>query len=63
MVRNNFVFIKNTKFKSLNTLFFDDLDNNFIFFKKFNKKFSVDTNFVNIKKINVYNKCVNIIYF
>mgnify|MGYP003575620327 CR=1 len=58
-----FVFLKNIKFDLLNTLFFDNLENNFIFFKKFNKLFLLNIKFIKMKKINFNKKCINILYF
>jgi hypothetical protein len=59
----DFVFLKNIKFDLLKTLFFDNLENNFIFFKKFVKLFSLNIKFIKLKKINFNKKCINILYF
>jgi len=69
MVRNNFIFIKNIKYNNMNMLFFDFLENNFIFFKKFNNNFCFNNSLyktnklLNLRKININDKCVNILYF
>jgi hypothetical protein len=62
MARNNFIFLKNVKFFYLKTFFFDNFDNNFIFFKK-NKALISNVRFIKIKKINFNKKCINILYF
>jgi hypothetical protein len=59
----DFVFLKNIKFNLLKTLFFDNLENNFIFFKKFTKFFLLNVKFIKLKKINFNKKCINILYF
>lgn len=59
----NFIFLKNIKSDMLKTLFFDYLENNFVFFKKFNKLFLFNVKFIKLKKINFNKKCINILYF
>ena len=69
MVRDNFIFFKNIKYKGMNTFFNDFLENNFIFFKKskdnifINDFLYVSNKSFNVKKINTNNKCINILYF
>jgi hypothetical protein len=66
MVRNNFIFFKNTNSRNIDIsilLILDYLDNNFIFLKKFNNSKLIDIKFINLKKINCNNQCINILYF
>lgn len=61
--KNNFFFLKNIKFSSLNLVFFDNLENNFIFFKKFKENKIINFRFFKIQKINSNKTCINIFYF
>jgi hypothetical protein len=59
----SFIFFKNVQSSSLKTIFFENLENNFIFFKKFNNFFLLNFKFIEIRKINFNKKCINILYF
>lgn len=56
-------FFKNVEFRYLKISIFDNFDNNFIFFKKFNKLLIKNNKVIKLKKINFNTQCVNVLYF
>jgi hypothetical protein len=63
MVRKNFFFHKNIESQFITIPISNDFENNFIFFKKFNKELFRNNKIVSLKKINLNTQCVNIFYF
>jgi hypothetical protein len=63
MVRKNFFFHKNIESQFITISISNDFENNFIFFKKFNKELFRNNKIVSLKKINLNTQCVNIFYF
>ena len=63
MAHKNLFFLKNIKFKYLDSHLFNISENNFLFFKKNKKSNYSNTNNIIIKKINFNKNCINVIYF